>query len=389
MNPQPTVSPGARLRLIADDLTGALDAAAEFATAAGPIRVGWGQMPARLPADFVYDTATRETDAATASARLSAAAAGMGLCGAAIAFLKLDSLLRGNGGHEIVACLAGANFTRAIVAPAFPFQRRFTRGGRQYAPSRTDWVAVGEDLAASLKALGVTVTPCRPGDRVPDGVSLWDADSDDDLRTIANAGRRLGGRSLWVGSGGLAHALADRPNEGDIAWPQALAGPVLGLFGSDHPVTKGQLQTAAEACVRLADGGAASVRRLVDALGDSGCALATFDLPPVGRAAAAAHIASALADLAARLDPPATLICGGGETLRALCESLGTQALDVSGRIMPGVPLSRMLGGRWDGVKVISKSGAFGEPDLLARLAGLPRLLPQRNSSIMSMISRP
>jgi len=32
------------------------------------------------------------------------------------------------------------------------------------------------------------------------------------------------------------------------------------------------------------------------------------------------------------------------------------------------VPASVMRGGRWDGVRVVSKSGAFGDPGLLARL---------------------
>jgi uncharacterized protein YgbK (DUF1537 family) len=59
--------------------------------------------------------------------------------------------------------------------------------------------------------------------------------------------------------------------------------------------------------------------------------------------------------------------------LRGICESLGTERLDVTGEIMPGVPRSIMRGGRWDGVAVISKSGAFGAPDLLQQLAA-PRI---------------
>ena len=39
--------------------------------------------------------------------------------------------------------------------------------------------------------------------------------------------------------------------------------------------------------------------------------------------------------------------------------------LVVDGQIAPGVPWSHIRGGMWDGVRVISKSGAFGAPDLL------------------------
>jgi len=43
---------------------------------------------------------------------------------------------------------------------------------------------------------------------------------------------------------------------------------------------------------------------------------------------------------------------------------LGAQALRVTGRLAPGLPRSVLRGGRWDGVTIISKSGAFGPPGL-------------------------
>jgi uncharacterized protein YgbK (DUF1537 family) len=62
------------------------------------------------------------------------------------------------------------------------------------------------------------------------------------------------------------------------------------------------------------------------------------------------------------------VVVAGGETLRALCTVLGAEALEVRGRIEPGVPRSVMRGGRWNGVDVVSKSGAFGRPDLWREL---------------------
>ena len=73
--------------------------------------------------------------------------------------------------------------------------------------------------------------------------------------------------------------------------------------------------------------------------------------------------------------PPGTLVAAGGETLRAICRGLGAHALETTGLVAPGVPRSAMRGGRWDGVAVVSKSGAFGADtlwrDLLAQ-NGLP-----------------
>jgi uncharacterized protein YgbK (DUF1537 family) len=87
-----------------------------------------------------------------------------------------------------------------------------------------------------------------------------------------------------------------------------------------------------------------------------------------GRAEAARLIADGFAALLARLGRPGTLVVAGGETLRAVCTALDAHGLAVDGEVAAGVPTSRLLGGRWDGIRVVSKSGAFGDTGLLARL---------------------
>jgi uncharacterized protein YgbK (DUF1537 family) len=62
------------------------------------------------------------------------------------------------------------------------------------------------------------------------------------------------------------------------------------------------------------------------------------------------------------------LLVTGGETLHGVCTALGATHLEVQGRIVPGLPRSILRGGRWDGVTVVSKSGAFGTPALLRDL---------------------
>ncbi|MBS0559891.1 MAG: Hrp-dependent type III effector protein, partial [Proteobacteria bacterium] len=79
-------------------------------------------------------------------------------------------------------------------------------------------------------------------------------------------------------------------------------------------------------------------------------------------------IAAALHRLVRDLPPPGTLLAAGGETLRGLCLSLGAHRLDIQGRLAPGLPRSILRGGPWDGVAVVSKSGAFGPPTLLCDL---------------------
>lgn len=352
------------LRLLADDLTGALDSAAAFATGLGPQRVVWrdGAGPAQA-----ISTGAREAGAGEAARRMGALASFLAPAPGRVSLLKLDSLLRGHAGAELCAILDRVEFARVIVAPAIPFQGRATRGGRQWARAGEDWRMVGEDVAATLAAAGRPVALCKAGEAPPPGVSLWDAETDADLSAIVAAGRAAGGSILWVGAAGLAAALA--ATQGGRAAPLAPAAPLLGLVGANHPVMQGQLAALAHLRLAVGDAAGANVVALAARLAESCVAFAVADLPEdMARDDARETIAARFAALLAGLDRPGALFVSGGETLADVVGALGAQALDVVGAFEPGVPVSRLVGGRWDGLTLISKSGAFGAPDLLVRL---------------------
>ncbi|PWC40009.1 hypothetical protein TSO352_06695 [Azospirillum sp. TSO35-2] len=364
-----------RLCLIADDLTGALDTAAQFATAANPIPVRWSGLPATSPAAIALDSGTREASRDDARTRVAALAAGLPRGPGTLHYAKLDSLLRGHAGAEIAAWMSAVAPVHCIVAPAFPYQGRITRGGLQLARRKDQpgWMAAASDLRADLEQEGFRVQPRAPGEAVPGGVSLWDAETDADLDAIAAAGLALDGPVLWCGSSGLAGALARQAGapagEPD---PVRLPRPILGLFGTNHPVMVAQLDACAPRVLALPDGGATSAAVLAQGLDRDGVALATLALPDgLPRADAARRIERDFARLVRQLDPPGTLLVAGGETLRGLCLALGADRLDLDGQIWPGVPRSILRGGRFDGVRVVSKSGAFGDPALLCRLLAL------------------
>lgn len=356
------------LRLIADDLTGALDAAAQFVGLAGVIHCIWGEAalaadPARLPAHAALDAASREGSPEAAAAR--AAAMAPALAGASLAFRKLDSLLRGHEAIEIAATLKAGGIAHAVIAPAFPAQARATRGGRQFFLREGAWQDTGVDLAARLAALGIPARLMRPGEAAPEGVSIWDAETEADLAAIVAAGRALRGQVLWCGTAGLAGALA-----GAAPPCPPLPGPVLGLFGTDHPVTQGQLAQAGPALLRLPEAAPDKAGLIAAHLARHGAAMVMPDLPAnLPRQDAYARIGACLAEAVAGLPAPGTLVVAGGETLRGLADHLGATGLAVDGQLLPGVPTSRLIGGRWEGVRVISKSGAFGAPSLLRDLA--------------------
>ncbi len=354
------------LRLLADDLTGALDTAAELVGVSGRVEAFWqGAIPPALPANAAVDSGTRELDAASAAGVVSRLA--HMLNGAAISFKKVDSLMRGPALAETAACIRAGEWERAVFAPAFPYQGRITREGVQHArgPDGT-WFPVGGDIIARLRNEGVAARPGRLGAPLPPGISVFDAETDEELRCIATLGKAAPGPVLWVGTGGLAQALAgDAPSHAVSPLPF----PLLGLFGSDQPMTRQQLAACGPDWVRLQVGGPGAVAAIAARLCASGRVIVSLDLPSgLARDEAARRIANELHELVRKLPPPGTLLVAGGETLRGLCLSLEARSLNVQGRIVPGLPRSVLRGGAWDGVTVVSKSGAFGHPDLLRDL---------------------
>ncbi len=333
------------LRLLADDLTGALDSAARFVPLVGPVPVLWRTH--NLPPTAAIDAGTRDLDAAAARAAMERLAPL--LQGADIAFKKIDSLLRGHVATELAACMR--HFDHCVLAPAFPFQGRITRDGRQLARDLDDWRDSGVDLPAALRACGLTIP-------------LRDAETDADLDAIVVAGRALPGRVLWCGTGGLAGALA---GSRVVPCPR-LPRPILALIGSDHSVSAGQLAATGDHLHRVAATGSeeiAAVRRSLQ----SGAAAVGVALPGgTPRAEATRRIGDCFAAVLAAMEHPGTLVVAGGETLRRLCDALGVVGLEVDGEVVPGVPTSILRGGAWDGQRVVSKSGAFGDAGFLARL---------------------
>lgn len=349
---------------MADDMTGALDSAAGLVGPFGPLAVGT-RPDSSCP---VLDTNTREASPAEAAARVAGWAGHLAPEPGRLCLFKLDSLLRGHAGAELAALVRAQPFARVIIAPALPAQNRITRNGRQLWRAAGAWQPTGEDLAARLEAAGLTPARLRPGDPPDPGLSFYDAGTDADLDAIVAAAIGRSGPVLWVGSGGLAAALGRALGGRPPAIP-ALPAPLLGLVGTDHPVMRGQLAGLPDRPVELTDRWVDEFAMLARRLASRGHVFAQCHLPDgLGRAEARARIAAIFGSLVARMPRPGTLFVSGGETLRGLMTPLGVERIEVIGEWEPGAPVSRLAGGRWAGLPLVSKSGAFGAPDVLTRL---------------------
>ena len=356
-----------KLRLLADDLTGALDSAAAFA---GDVPVHLDAPPAD-DANAIGVVATASRDVAPASLPTVLTPSLGWLRGADIAFKKVDSLLRGNTFVEVAWLARSGGFARTVFAPAFPQQGRLTVDGRLWlAPSAQRGAQCVSELsmAERLTNLGV------PEPWVPD------VRSDDDLQRIAALSLHSDSRHwLWCGSAGLAQALARAHGLAASPAPlQAAPSPLLLVSASHHEVVRRQwavLHTALPDVPLAVRGDAKMIDAVLSALRRP-CKAALLDLAPANPLSSAAEASALLArqlDVVVASAPrPGALIVMGGDTLRALCRATGARSLLSQASPRPGWGRARWVGGCWEGVECHSRSGAFGaDDDLLSMISAL------------------
>lgn len=324
-----------RLRLIADDLTGALDAAAPFAREAAPVRLtlsAGGDTPA-----LSHSTESRDLAEPHACGLVRDAARRMA-DPSALWFKKVDSVLRGHPLAETLAMMAAGGFARCIFAPAFPEMGRITREGRQLVQDGGTW---RETAQGDLRAAFARLAPERE-------IHVPDAQNAAELRAAIRPWTGMQG-TLWAGSRGLAEALA--------APSSPLPRPEIGLFilGTAHPATRAQAAALAP-LIRPASGAGLDADSAKPVL-----------LDPVPLSADARETHARLRDSLSRLQPggAGAIFVTGGDCLSLVLAQTGTEALDCIGEAGPGIPVSRVIGGRFDGRLLVSKSGGFGGADLL------------------------
>jgi uncharacterized protein YgbK (DUF1537 family) len=271
---------------------------------------------------------------------------------------KIDSLLRGNWAHEVVA-VQRATGGRVLLVPALPRLGRVCRGGVVHV----DGLPVGAHDARRA------ATSPRPSDHLveaggrdvaeladADAVDAWlagdgafavcDATGDDDLAAIAAVWRRSDGIHLAGTAGAVAAAVA--VTAGSSA-PAPLAGDALVVCGSLHSTARRQLDALDDAAI-----GAVTVLRSPL---PEGRAVADADAARV-----AADLASAAHDLMARRSFGVLMVIGG-DTAAAV---LGDEPLVVGGTLAPGVPWSRRTDG--SGPLIVTKAGGFGHRNTLVDL---------------------
>ncbi len=319
-----------RVAALADDLTGALEVGAKFASRGLEARAfAWPNLDFETPCGvLVVDAETRMLSASEAAERMRALSGEIARRGAELIYHKTDSTLRGNIAGEMRALAGGFGEREIVFAPAYPALGRVVRGARLYVEGQpVEETAFARDPTHPVRTGDIrALVEGVPRLTIADGAS--EADLDATARDVLSKGRDV----IACGPAGLAaHLAALLGVEREIAWPRLHRALVVN--GSLHERSVEQTRRAREAW-RERPG---------------------WDF--CDRDAAARCWAEGGYDGA---------IVFGGDTAYRILAALEFPPLIPLGEILPGVPVTR-CGNSW----LVTKAGGFGAPDLLCRLREL------------------
>lgn len=372
------------LGIIADDLTGAADGLAQFASRGKRSRV-------LFPAELGKNDASRARGEATAvstgsrgldadGAHVATASAVLSLArrGADRIFVKIDSTVRGPVRAQIEGALDGWSSVVpgafAIVCPAYPAMgRTLTEGVVRVRGVPVQSVEEGRGFASSsLIAMipgsrRVELTASTPLARADElvaaaahsSVLIVDATTQHDLEIIAAAVAIIGPRAVPVGAVGLAAAMAacwSGAGARRAQEPALTAQSVTVVVGSPLEVNRAQ------------------VRHLLAALETSAPVAPVDVIQGEAFAATSASAPGERDDLAVTTAdavgarPGAALVFLGDESTATVLESLDAHSLRIEGTAREGMCAGRLEGGPADGLLVITKAGGFGTEDAVTRL---------------------
>ena len=394
------------LLVIADDLTGALDSGVRLAERGARVVVtcDWQRVERRgVGADvLVVDTESRHLPAVEAYRRVYDVASKAPLVGASRVYKKCDSGLRGNVGAELAAALDAVASGRLNFVPAYPALGRTTVGGVHFVDGvpLAKSVFASDPIDAMTKSFvadivhegsDVLVTSASGATEDTTGIVVYDCATEGELARIGAELAASGGLALAAGSAGLLGTYELRGHgtaHGGMGTLPHLDRKLVVVSGSVNGVCRTQLDRAEAAGsarvplplapVLTQTWGDDELREfvtqvkvvaaeadvmIVDSLGPSDWASIDHVESP------SSLIARALGRVACELESQLgrTLMIIGGDTLMGFFDSRGVVSIEPVGEIEPGVVLARYQA---DGCcrPIITKSGAFGVPDLLQRI---------------------
>ncbi|MEM3430206.1 MAG: four-carbon acid sugar kinase family protein [Candidatus Bathyarchaeia archaeon] len=406
--------------VIADDLTGANDTGVQFSKQGlRTIVLTRVESLKDMPRDIdviVIDTESRALPSSLAYDRVKIAAEKLVEAKVPIIYKKIDSTLKGNIGSELDGVMDVTGIKTAIVAPAFPANKRITVGGYQLVnqvplskteaafdpvtPVRESHVPtliarqsrrkVGYVGLASVMELQSLVENLRDCVQRGEEIIILDSITQGDLKRIAQAAVKLNLHRLTCGPAGLAEEL-----------PQAMGlisgKPVVVISGSVSEVTMRQIAHAEGAgCIVVEVDTAKVIRgqriqevhRVVDEtkrIVSQGFDVIISSARTKEAVSGDLKIGESLGMTSVEVSNIIGLVLGeiasevsaiggvsgifltGGTTANRALEVMGAYGTEVDDEVSPGIPSSIIVGGRCSGLRIVTKAGGFGDEDAIMK----------------------
>jgi len=405
---------------IADDLTGANDVAVQFAKHGLRTNVLVNARDAHgvaLESDaIVIDTESRNVRCRVACARARVATRALTRIGVHRLYKKVDSTLRGHIGAELETIMDELSIKTCIFAPAFPANKRIVIGGyllvnhvplqnteiarNELTQSRCSHVPTILESQTELEIGHIPLSIVMAGtERLKNemiclkrngvGIIVVDSTTRQNLRAVAEAAVASNTAALTSGSAGLAETLPE-------AFKLHFSLPTIVIAGSSRTTTIEQVTKAEEELnaavvdlnlskVLAKTDGSDEIQRVINdtmRLVETGrdviitscrgsMMLTVQQARALGLTGAEVkrRIVSALGESAREVLERAAikgLILTGGETAIETLQRIEGAGVRVIDEISPGIPFGKIIGGRHNGLMIITKAGAFGDPDAIS-----------------------
>ncbi|WP_144522010.1 four-carbon acid sugar kinase family protein [Bacillus pumilus] len=406
--------------IVADDLTGANDTGVQFVkaglTASVLFQSSFGDIDQYKEDVLIVDTDSRSMSSENAYNEVSQMVQPFLQDESHLFFKKIDSTLRGNIGIELQALMDIGQFDAAVIAPAYPDAKRTTAYGIHYVDGVPVHLSEAANdpktpvLTSSISGLIAEQTNVTPKNLTQQTISAelketsdevssllkhghqWfvcDAETNGDLAQIVELFMKMEKRLLWVGSAGLAGALAASVEKKREASQLKKHRPVLIVSGSASQKTNKQFAYVREThhCLEvkvnplnILNGREAWERKSVlDQLRthqNEDILLYTDARPEMvekmlaygeTKGLSRQEVGSALSVCLGRITKDIVQLSGitrlfltGGDTARAICQELGAGGIRLLKEIEPGIPLGQLVD---TNLYAVTKAGAYGQKD--------------------------
>lgn len=391
-----------RYLIIADDFTGANDTGVQLARRGIPTSVTLkynGIHPDST--SYVLDTESRGMDREKAYSHVKHQVSHIDFSGFRYIIKKVDSTLRGNIAMEVKAIDEIYRSELIIFMPALPDLGRTTFHGIHHlngTPITETELAkdpvkpVATDRLDHLLREAYEETVTHIGlDIIRDGnISLemgriftFDAETNEDMQAVVRAAERLNKRTLWVGSAAIADNLLEQ---------ELKVYPSMALIASVSEVSRMQVKYAEKNGTSLIsipiynmldDYDASKYVDEVSRLLSSGrdvilLSSATYDRDELERTVIAGELRGMKREEVSAVTQMimgemtkkilekvkvSGLFLAGGDTAIGFFDRVDADGSVITGEMSTGIPMMRLSGGMFDGLKVITKAGAFGNED--------------------------